>query len=494
MYAHRWSSGVIVTVVWALLVSAPPASAQVHELASGKMPITTESEEALRLFLQGRDLAEKIRATDAHQYYRQAVTRDPDFAIAYLALANTAPTAQDFFESLERAVALTDRASEAERLMILATDAAVRDDVEAQRDHLTRLVERFPEDERAHDALGDYYFGRQEWQKAIREYERAIQINPSYSPPYNSLGYAHRSLGDYGKAEQAFQRYIELIPDEPNPYDSYAELLMKMGRFEESIAHYKKALEKDPDFVASYIGIGNNQIFMGRTGEARVTFAELHDNIARTDGERRTALFWAAVSYLHDAKPTAALEKVQAMYRIAESGGDRAAMAGDLNLMGTIRLHSGEYGEALTTYQKAVQTMDAAEVPVAVKENAHRNLLYYEARVAIARGDIETARSRTVTYGNAVGTAQIPFEVRRHHELLGRIALHEGENGKAIEELTRANRQDPEVLYLTARAYHGAGDHVKAREQAERAANFNGLSMGYALVRAKATKMVEEHS
>ena len=71
-------------------------------------------------------------------------------------------------------------------------------------------------------------------------------------------------MGKYPEAEQAFKKYIELIPDDPNPYDSYAELLMKTGRFEESIKNYEKALSVDPNFVASYVGIGNNYVFMGK--------------------------------------------------------------------------------------------------------------------------------------------------------------------------------------------------------------------------------------
>ena len=39
---------------------------------------------------------------------------------------------------------------------------------------------------------------------------------------------------------------------------------MKTGRYEESIAKYEQALEIEPTFIASYIGIGNNQMFMDR--------------------------------------------------------------------------------------------------------------------------------------------------------------------------------------------------------------------------------------
>ena len=49
--------------------------------ASGKIPITTSSEEARALYLKGRDLAEKLRATDARRFYEQAVAKDKNFAL-----------------------------------------------------------------------------------------------------------------------------------------------------------------------------------------------------------------------------------------------------------------------------------------------------------------------------------------------------------------------------------------------------------------------------
>ena len=58
--------------------------------AEEKIPITTSSEEARQLYVKGRDLAEKLRATDARSLYAQAAAKDRGFALAHLGLANTA--------------------------------------------------------------------------------------------------------------------------------------------------------------------------------------------------------------------------------------------------------------------------------------------------------------------------------------------------------------------------------------------------------------------
>ncbi|HEU4464832.1 MAG TPA: hypothetical protein VFS53_07300, partial [Gemmatimonadota bacterium] len=80
-----------------------------------EIPITTASAEARELFIEGRRLAESLRALDARPVLQQAVEKDPTFASAYLLLANTAPSPEEFFSNLELAVANMASVSEGER-------------------------------------------------------------------------------------------------------------------------------------------------------------------------------------------------------------------------------------------------------------------------------------------------------------------------------------------------------------------------------------------
>ena len=197
---------------------------------SGKVPITTKSEEARKEFLQGRDLSEKLLAQDSLQHFDKALALDPEFATAELARANNSPTAKEFFDHLNKAVSLADKASDGEKLVILANQAGANGDVTKQKDHLDKLVAAYPNDERAQFALGNYYFGQQEYGPAIEHYKKATELAPNYSPAYNILGYAYRQQSDYANAEQAFKKYVELIPNDPNPYDSYARVAAEDGK------------------------------------------------------------------------------------------------------------------------------------------------------------------------------------------------------------------------------------------------------------------------
>ena len=456
-----------------------------------KIPVTTSSAKARELFWEGRELAERIRPVEARDHFLKAVDKDPQFALAYLYLANTAISAKEFFGSMKKAAFLASEVSEGERHWILGQDAGSRGDPAAQLDHYTALLELYPEDERAHNVLANYYFARQEYEQAIKHFQHATEINSDFSPAYNSLGYASRSAGKIEQAEEAFKKYIELIPDEANPYDSYAELLMKVGRFDESIENYGKALEKDPQFVFSYVGIGNNQMFKGEYDVARSTFAELLSK-ARNNGERRTAHRWTAVSHAFEGNLDLAVASVEQMSAIAQADEDHAALAGDAGFLGNLFLYSGSGAQALDSYRRGLELMEKADVNDDVKETARRNFLYHEARAAIVSGDLATAAAKSKEYGSAVATRGVSNEMLRAKELLGRLALARGRAQAATEHFQQANQQDPMVLLMSARAYQAAGKLDRARAMAAEAANFNQLAPSFAYVQKPAQTLLLE--
>src|SRR5438552_3327315 len=167
---------------------------------------------------------------------------------------------------------------------------------------------------------------------------------------------------------------------------------MKMGRFEDSIRNYEKALAVDPNFVASYIGIGNDRVFMGQPEEARKSYAKLAA-VARNDGESLQAHFWTAMSYVHEGATDKALAEVEKMAAIDQAGKDLVALSGAQNQMGNILTEAGRIDEAVKKYQEQLATIDRADAPAQVKEAAHRQALFDEARVALARHDVAGAKA-----------------------------------------------------------------------------------------------------
>jgi tetratricopeptide (TPR) repeat protein len=474
----------------AVVTTAAPATAQDRAAAgSVKIPVTTATADARQEYLKGRTLGENLRAHDSREVLKRAVQKDPEFALGHYNLALNSPTAKEFFAHLNKAVELAGKASEGERLMILGLQAGANADTDKQREYYEQLVAAYPQDERAHFLLGGNYFGQQDYDKAIEEYRKSVEIAPDFAPAYNLLGYAYRQAGRYDDSEKAFKKYIQLIPSDPNPYDSYAELLMKTGRFEESIAMYRKALKTDPNFSPSYIGIASNLIYQGKHDAARAEAGKLRQ-AARNDADRRNALFTRAVSYADEGKFDQALAELKKQYAVAEAINDAANMSGDAVAMGDVLLEAGKPEEARKQYEKALELQLNSDLSQEVKDDARLVHHYNLGRVAVRTKNLAEARKHAEAFMQGATAKNNSAEIRQAHELAGTIALKEKQFDQAIVHLTKANQQNPYVLYLLGKAYKGKGDQSKSAEFFRQAANHNTLpTLNHAFARAKVKAM-----
>jgi tetratricopeptide (TPR) repeat protein len=481
---------VLATATWSACDKSNSEGAQAASAGGGKIPITTKSEEAKKEFLLGRDLAEKLQAQDSIQHFDKAIALDPEFASAELARANSAATAKEFFDHLNRAVALADKTSEGERLLILSNQAAANGEVAKQKDDLEKLVAAFPNDERAHFNLGAFEFGQQDYPQALEHLKKAPELAPDYSPVYNMLGYSYRQVDDYANAEQAFKKYIELIPNDPNPYDSYAELLLKMGKFSESVEQYRKALAIDSNFVPSHFGIAADLTYMGKPEDADAELQKMAQ-VARNDGELRTALFGMAVVASDGGKWDKAVQAMDKEYAVAEKKNDVAAMAADLQAKGNIIAEMPKYDLAAQQFDRSLQMVEGSSLSPEIKDNARLLHHYNLAALAIGKKDYAAAKSHADQYRQGAEASKNPAQVKLAHELAGRIALAQKDYGTAISELEQANQQDPRNLYRMGQAYQAKGDKDKAQKYYADAAGFNSLpALNYAFIRTKAQKMV----
>jgi tetratricopeptide (TPR) repeat protein len=433
-----------------------------------------------------------LRITDSIAHFEKAASLDPSFALAELSLANSAPTGREFFEHLDKAVSLADKASNGEKLLILATQAGANNNPVKQKELLDELVAAYPNDERAHFNLGGYHFGQQEFPQAIEHYKKATEIAPAYSSAWNLLGYAYRQNADYANAEKAFQKYIELIPGDPNPYDSYAELLLKEGKFDESITQYRKALAIDSNFLASHTGIAADLMYMGKPDEAAAELANITKK-ARNDGERRNAMFGLTVLHADGGKMSKALAEVDKQYALGEKTKDVPAMAGDLQLKGNILLEMGKAAEAKAAYERGLKMIEGSSLSQEIKDNNKRVIHNNLARVALAQKDLTAAKTEAEEFRKGAEASRNPAQIRLAHELAGMIALAEKDYDKALSELQMANQQNPRNLYRMCQAHEAKGDKEKAKELCKQAAEFNSLpQLNYAFIRTKAKAAAEK--
>jgi tetratricopeptide (TPR) repeat protein len=467
-------------LAFALLIVLPTIAGAQREI-----PVTTKSDEARKIFTEARQMFENVRFAEAREIFSKAIEKDADFAIAHWYRALTSTSAMDFQNHLQKAVALTPKVSEGERLMIEATQADAENNPVKAVQLQEQLVQKYPNDKRAHWFLGFAYSGRDEDDKAIAAYEKAIQIDKDFAVVYNNLGYAYYEKGDYGKAEEAFKNYIRLVPSEANPYDSLADLYTKMGRHEDAIKNYKKAVESNPKFSFSQRKIGDNLVFLGKYDEGRGAYSKAMA-METTPSGKLTDMAAIAGSYVYEGKHQQALAEGEKILQMATKEGLPEWQAGYHSANSDIYIETGDLDKAEQSVAEYRKVVTSSELSPAIKENFAKDALFDEALIAAKRKNFDKALAKADEYKAKIEAGKDPKELENHHALLGRVYFEKGDYGKAIEHLKQANQENPYTLYVLAVAESKAGDKVKADELFQKVANWNEDSLNYAFVRSKA--------
>src|SRR6185503_17353653 len=94
--------------------------------------------------------------------------------------------------------------------------------------------------------------------------------------------------------------------------------------------------------------------YKGKVSDAQAELQKITEK-ARTDGERRTALFGQMVVAADSGKLDQALAEVEKQYALGEKTNDVPAMAGDLQLKGNVLLEMGKYDDAKKAYEQALK-------------------------------------------------------------------------------------------------------------------------------------------
>jgi tetratricopeptide (TPR) repeat protein len=230
-------------------------------------------------------------------------------------------------------------------------------------------------------------------------------------------------------------------------------------------------------------------MLQGKHDAARAESRKLYQ-AARNDGERRTALFAAAVIYADQGKLDQALLELKKEYAVAEKIDDPAAMAADLVAMGDVALEAGKLDDSRKFYLGSLEKVEKGDLSREVKEDARLTHHYNLARVSLAAGELGPAKEHAKVFLSGATAKNNNGEILLAHGLAGSIALQEKNYDEALAQLRQGNQQDAYVLYRTALAYQGKGDENKAADFFKQAANQNTLpALNYAFVRAKAKRI-----
>jgi tetratricopeptide (TPR) repeat protein len=111
------------------------------------------------------------------------------------------------------------------------------------RSHHLAWIERNPKTPLPHIQLGELAMTQQQWEEALRHYEKALALGGGGPNSHNALGVAHVKLGHLEEAAKAFEMALSLDAGYTSAYAALADLYEQQG-------HYDRAMEKLMRWIA----------------------------------------------------------------------------------------------------------------------------------------------------------------------------------------------------------------------------------------------------
>lgn len=260
-----------------------------------------------RALMERRDLKGSIAA--ATQAFTEAITLDPEFALAHAAIGEAYWQAYVQSRDQEWARKATEAGLNALRLApdlpqvryTLAVTLAGTGKLDVAVDELLRALALQPNFDDARRQLGQVLARQGKVDEAVVEFERAIALRPtawgSWSAMgvslfqaaryreaadafirvtqlqpdnffgFQQLGAAYQNLGDYPLALQNYQRALEIRPN-PQAYSNVGVIHHLRGEYAAAVAAYQRALELRPNSHITWRNLGDSYRRMSRTRDA----------------------------------------------------------------------------------------------------------------------------------------------------------------------------------------------------------------------------------
>ena len=175
-------------------------------------------------------------------------------------------------------------------------------------DRSFELVPGLPE---AHQALGYYYYhGYLDYDRAVREFERALALQPGNSEIFANLGYVERRRGEFEAALTYLEKAAELDPRDAVIAWELALTHSSARNYPEAERYYDRVLVLAPDMVWAYAMKAWNYIsWDGNTSKARAVLEEAAGRGLDTINDRFVGFVWMLVD-ICDGQYGIALERL----------------------------------------------------------------------------------------------------------------------------------------------------------------------------------------
>jgi len=320
---HCWGRSFSTRILIAVLLLAHGSSLVIGQnspsspaVEHDRLPVTTTSPEAAKLFEEGLHLRYDYHVEKALVKWREAAVKDPNFAQAWIYIVRMGIDPAEVKQAAEKARISSANVTPGEKLLVKwvvsTNDGHYLVAIAAMND----LMAMYPRDSQLNFEAGLWLQSQGDFEGAIRFTKRALEIDPKFAGALNTMGYDLAYMHQYDQAVPYLKRYIEAEPTDANPHDSLAEILQKAGRLQESLAEYREALKLDSNFYSSQKAIGDDYELLGDQNRARQEYAKALP-MALTPQDQLQCQIQSAITYAREDNVVRAREELSLVLKQA---------------------------------------------------------------------------------------------------------------------------------------------------------------------------------
>ncbi|MFN0173111.1 MAG: tetratricopeptide repeat protein [Saprospiraceae bacterium] len=142
----------------------------------------------------------------------------------------------------------------------------------------TDVIEKFPQTANAWWYRGNAYKNYKQFDLAIKDFSKAIELDPNYDAAYFNRAYSNAALEKHIEALPDYDKTIEIKPDYAPAYLNKANSLYALKRYDEALFFYQKTISVDSSYQAANLGIADVLVVKNEPAKAVPVYEQYLNN------------------------------------------------------------------------------------------------------------------------------------------------------------------------------------------------------------------------
>jgi len=240
--------------------------------------------------------------------------------------------------------------------------------------------------------------------------------------------------------------------------------LMREGKLDDALDLYRKTLQISPNSVPANIAAGSVLDLIGQSEEAREYFAKAIQ-VAETPEHKAMAQRAMAMSYAFEGNCKKTVRYEQQVFDYYGSVKNFFQQGEIADEAARVCIDSGDLDSASRWYQVGHETgLKEPEIKPARQDLWEFRWEHAQARIAARDGNQAEAQKHVAAAKAILDKGTNPEQAQFFPDLQGYVAFYGGDYNTALEELHKANQNDPFIQCMIGQTYEKLGDQAKALE------------------------------